>query len=237
MECQTCSDQFTTSEALHEHIGFYQSQAQYHVRELLRCLAHVHPLPNSHVSGDDEPGNRLGDTGASFAFDSETFSKPAHEVKDILGPSMTTTGNVDDQPVSSNTETFSNSLNLVPMGSNLDLSLNLGEPSLPHSQFYHALPTPDLSHVAVAEYGAHSLDPSADMLSMSKAPLMYAGTTLVSKAPLMYMSTQMFGLHNVEHELNGQAMPGAEHGATDSVASNMVISTARTGDGYGPLGY
>ncbi|KAK1657747.1 hypothetical protein BDP55DRAFT_638468 [Colletotrichum godetiae] len=330
MECQTCSDQFTTSEALHEHIGFYQSQAQYHVRELLRCLAHVHSPPNSHVSGDDKPGNRLGDTGASFDFDSENtpcyelcpscgrimerastylhhnckkgkstiqilqrrkalrrqvdiqlreartessraahtkdpieedthqrhkrrktenggigtelpttsaFSKPAHEVKDILGPSMATTDNVDDQPVSSNTETFSKPLNLLPMGSSLDLSLNLGEPSLPQSQFYHALPTSDPSHVAVAEYGAHGLDPFADMISMSKAPLMYAGTTLVSKAPLMYMSTQMFGLHDVEHELNGQAMSGAEHGVTNSVGSNMVTSTERTGDGYGPLGY
>ncbi|KZL64990.1 hypothetical protein CT0861_09528 [Colletotrichum tofieldiae] len=50
MNCQICSKQFSTPNALHEHIGFFQSQLQYHIREFLKCLSHTY----SHVDNEEE---------------------------------------------------------------------------------------------------------------------------------------------------------------------------------------
>ncbi|KAK3391218.1 hypothetical protein B0H63DRAFT_133458 [Podospora didyma] len=56
MECQTCSKVLQSANALHEHIGFFQSQIQYHMRELLKCLAHA-SLQSSDSGGDIDIDN------------------------------------------------------------------------------------------------------------------------------------------------------------------------------------
>ncbi|KAH0441704.1 hypothetical protein CcaCcLH18_01964 [Colletotrichum camelliae] len=56
MDCQICCKQFSTSNALHEHIGFFQ--LQYHIRELLKCLAHVDQSIENRKTELDHDGSK-----------------------------------------------------------------------------------------------------------------------------------------------------------------------------------
>ncbi|KAI0805740.1 hypothetical protein GGR55DRAFT_680940 [Xylaria sp. FL0064] len=57
MECQTCSEMFPNAESLREHVGFFQSRIQYHIRELLECLAHASPRSENHSAGGADNDN------------------------------------------------------------------------------------------------------------------------------------------------------------------------------------
>ncbi|PVH91197.1 hypothetical protein DM02DRAFT_734263 [Periconia macrospinosa] len=77
MECQTCSSVFQTADILNEHVGYYQSRAQYLLRELAICLAHA----GAHDDDDNINIDRDSDKDTSSNFEEVDDGLTDHDLR------------------------------------------------------------------------------------------------------------------------------------------------------------